>query len=170
VILERPSFGKRLRGVALDFVSMGWGRWVVAASLTLIVVAAIFSGASAPASTAPPPFPASLEERAALWTTALARRDMATLTGLTDPSQHRALRIWLAHGSGLPTPSDAAAPVEVALVKVDAKPSDAARVRVSAKLSQSGGTPLMMHADWLEVGGAWYFQPPKLRCVLPPAK
>lgn len=138
VIREHPSIGKRLRSAAIDFVFVGWGRWLAAASLTLILVAASFSGATVPASTAPTALPALLDDRAVLWTTALARRDMATLTGLTDPSQHRALRIWLAHGSGLPTPSEAGTPLEAAISKVVANPSDMAHAKVSTRLSQAG--------------------------------
>jgi len=90
------------------------------------------------------------------------------LIGLTDPAQHRTLRIWLAHGSGLPAPAADGTPVDAALVKVDANAGDAAHAKVCTQLSQAGTAPLIIRHDWAESGGAWYFKPPKLRSAAPP--
>jgi hypothetical protein len=103
-----------------------------------------------------------------MFTGALASRNMELLIRLTDPSQHRALRIWLAHG--LPEPDKTAdgqtteevpKPQILSTVFTTAE-RDSAAVRVQLP-AVADGKELVLDEQWTRRGEIWYFQPVRLR-------
>ena len=165
-------------------------RWLwprAARALALLVTVLSLAGVSvALAGRKPPPpvpleIPDSLEGRAAMFTAAVARRDMQVMIRLTDPAQYRALRTWLAHGQGQPaqTPdavadSDAALspkalgsaepgpPAEILATTLTGAAGDAAQLRV--RLPASAQNPeLVLDEQWVRRGESWYFEPERLR-------
>ncbi|HTU24159.1 MAG TPA: hypothetical protein VMF30_02100 [Pirellulales bacterium] len=166
VILTSRS--KMVGGWLLDrtvlFLTQGRLRWAVGVVLLAAIIAVVTIGGRSPAEPAPLVLPDSLEERAQVFTEALVRRDMPLMIRLTDPAQHRALRIWLAHGSQLPKP------VEDRDVKVDTKvvqtvladpKSEKATLRV--QVLSAGGKPMAIEQAWAQNAAGWYFQPVRLR-------
>ena len=105
-ILQTRSavFGNWLLDQGINLLASGWGRCALACVAILAVGGSIALGGRSAVEKPPLEIPDSLDGRAKLFSEALVRRDMSLLTRLTDPAQHRALRIWLAHGSGIPQP------------------------------------------------------------------
>lgn len=170
VIRERPRLRVRVAQAALRFGSAGSARWIAVAVLLFGVTAGIVVGARQPEAPDWTPFPTALPERAQLWTTALAQRDMAVLTGLTDPALHRALRIWLAHGPDVPASMLAGAACHSEIVSVQQDVKLPGQATVVARLVPAAGKPWEIIQHWNASGTTWYFQPPKLRMARSPSR
>lgn len=155
---------------ALKFLGEGRARWALAAALLIIVLFTAICGgmADSQATASSLSLPTGLSERAQLCTQALARRDVALVTSLTDPAMHRALRIWLAHAKELPppVPHDTAVAATVESTTTDAKNADVTVVVV--RLTTADGKTSEIRQQWASTAGCWYFRPQKLRSVLPP--
>lgn len=165
VIEKETTFAERLRERAVALAASNIARAAAVCGLIGLIVGVI---ALAPAEPGPPPsreLPVALKERAALLTEALALRDMEILIGLTDPSQHRALRIWLAHGSDLPKKVSAEhAPVEAEVLSTAKTTPGGDSVDVRVRLRTSGdGKKFVLDERWVRQGEAWYFRPVRLR-------
>ncbi len=165
VLVRAPRWGAWLRDLGLAFVLRGRTRWVAAATLLILVVVSAAIAGRKP--TPPPPLviPDSLEGRAAMFTEALVRRDMPLIVRLTDPDQHRALRIWLAHGTGLPEPSTPAdSPPQAEIVSNVAKSATGDIVDVRVRLPASGDSKeTVLDEQWVQRNEVWYFQPELVR-------
>ncbi len=171
VIHKSPGAARRLRGWAIDLAT---GPRVFRAAVCATIMVVGLSYALVARRPPPPPpveLPTLLDERAVLLADAVVRRDMAVLTALTDPTQHRALRIWLAHAEGLPRG------VIGADAKVDAKllskakttaAGDNVDVRVQLRVPPDG-RELVLVQRWVQQGETWRFRPVRLRSPQAPA-
>jgi hypothetical protein len=168
VIEKATSIAERLRGWTLEMLTSPRGRWGAACGAILLIAASLATITREQAAPLPMEIPTRLEERALLLAEALTRRDMAVLIVLTDPSQHRALRIWLAHGTDLPkqiSDKDSQVPSEVLSKAMTTAAGDSAEIRVRLP---SAGNDFVLKERWVQQGGAWYFRPARLRSPQPP--
>jgi hypothetical protein len=168
-IEKAPSVAKWLRAGAIAWATSRPARWGAACGAALLIFGSV---ALSMRESAPPPtadFPTSLDERAALFTEALARRDMEVLIRLTDPSQHRALRTWLAHGADLPprTSDDDSREhprVESEVLSKARSTAGGDTVDVRVRLNSGAeGKQLVLDERWVRQGEQWYFRPVRLR-------
>ena len=106
--------------------------------------------------------PDTLDGRVVLFNQALVKRDMALLTRLTDPAQHRPMRIWLGKGAGIPAKaSDEEAEAKAKIVGDIRSPTgDRADVRV---VITTAAGEVTVQQQWAQRTGVWYFQPVKIR-------
>jgi hypothetical protein len=148
----------------IDFLAHGWGRWALAAVVVLVIGGSVALGGRSTAKKPPLELPASLDGRAKMFTEALARRNMEVLIRLTDPAQHRALRIWLAHSSKvLQAVEDQEIDLNVKIVRTTLTSPAGDRADLSVQLSPSGGKQRALDEQWAQQGTVWYFQPVRLR-------
>ena len=164
-ILESRStvFGGWLLDRGIDFVVRGWGRWVLAAAAVLLIGGSVALGGRSAMAKPVLELPTSLDGRARLFTEALARRDMQVMIRLTDPSQHRALRIWLAHGSGVPRAvEDETVDLGAKIMNTTVTSPTGDRASLRVQLSP-GGKQIALDEQWAQQGDVWYFQPVRLR-------
>ncbi|HEV3136638.1 MAG TPA: hypothetical protein VGZ26_02020, partial [Pirellulales bacterium] len=159
VIEKATSIAARLRTFAIEIATGTHARWGALCGAILLIVASLATIAREPPLPSPLEIPTRLEERAVLLAEALARRDMKVLIALTDPSQHRALRIWLAHGKDLPeqiSDDDQQAPSKVLSMAVTTAAGDSVDVRVRLP---SASKEFVLKERWVQQGAAWYFRP-----------
>jgi len=168
-IEKAPSVATRLRAGTIAWAMSRPARWVAACGAAILILGSVALSMREPAPPATADFPTSLDERAALFTEALARRDMEILIRLTDPSQHRALRTWLAHGADLPPQTSLDDSREHPRVKSEVlskarstAAGDVVDVRVRLN-SGALGKPLVLDERWVRQGEQWYFRPVHLR-------
>ena len=164
-ILESRSaaVGTWLVDRLIGFLTGGRARWAALALGVLAIGAWIAVANRAPVEKPPLEIPTALNLRAEMFSQALARRDMEVLIRLTDPAQHRALRIWLAHGSDVPGQvADAEPELPAKVVSTKTSPTgDRADLRVELS---AGGKPILLDQQWVQrAGGGWYFQPIRVR-------
>ncbi len=137
---------------------------MLACVVILAVGGATAIGGRAPIKNPPLEIPDSLDGRVTMFTEALAHRNMEVMIRLTDPAQHRALRIWLAHGSGIPKAVDDKG-IALGAKVVRSNPTGAAgdRADVRVQLSLTPANRLTLDQQWAKCGSAWYFQPVRFR-------
>lgn len=170
VIEPPPTLGQRTRVLAASLAANWLVRVAAGCAVVCLVAASFYSATRQPAPPAPFQPPSSLTERAILWTEALVRRDLARLILLTEPSEHRALRIWLAHGEDVPAPvsaSDQSGAAEIKILKttMPTTAGDNAQVRVLLQWGKRGARQVL-DQTWVKKGTAWYFRPVRLRSTL----
>jgi hypothetical protein len=168
VLMRSPDWGTRLRDAGWALLLRGYTRWVLAGVLLASLCVPLAFGSRAPAPPAPLVIPDELDGRAALLAQSLARRDMAVLIRLTDPEQHRALRIWLAHASDLPGPYEATETVpKPEVLSPGVSPGgDQADVRVRLPADEQH-PEVVLDEHWTRRNEIWYFQPQRLRAAAP---
>ena len=157
------GLGGRLLEWLIDFLTRGAARWAALVVSLLAVGAWIAIGNRGPEQKPPLEIPDLLAPRAEMFSQALARRNMGVMIRLTDPAQHRALRIWLAHGADLPRQIDDDQ-TDLAANVIDTKVNPAGdRAELRIQLAQDGRA-VVLDQQWAQrTGGAWYFQPVRLR-------
>ena len=169
VIPVIPSISKRLLAWAWEITTSKQLLWGCACGLIVFVV---ICGREMSYTPSPPPpleLPTELEERATLVADAVARRDTNLLLRVTDPTQHRALRIWLAHGKELPAETsiaDADIKSELLSTAITTATKDHAEARVRLSMPPDG-KEFVLSESWIYRGDTWYFQPIRLRSPRP---
>jgi hypothetical protein len=170
IIEKGPNIAERLRDWTIALAAGKPARWTALCGVMVLVVGTLALSTQEPAAPPPTELPASLEKRAVLLAEALVRRNMEVLIGLTDPAQHRALRIWLAHGTDLPRQvslEDLRIETEV-LSKAKTTPGgDTIDVRVLLRVLPER-KELVFDQRWVLQGEAWYFRPVRLRAQAQP--
>ena len=160
---RRSPLGGWLLQWLIGFLTRGAAPWAALVLSLLIVGDWIALGNRGPEEKPPLVIPDSLVPRAEMFSQALARRDMEVMIRLTDPAQHRALRIWLAHGSDVPPQAGTDQTDLTAKVIVTKANPAGDRVELRVQLAQDG-RPVVLDQQWAQVAhGAWYFQPVRLR-------
>jgi hypothetical protein len=171
VIEKAPSVAARLLAGALEVATHKYAPWAAVLGAILLIVGSLATATRKEARPLPLEMPMLLDERAILLAEALVRRDMEVLILLTDPSQHRALRIWLAHGKDLPRQmsNENEAPQIPSEVLSKAKTTaagDSVDVRVRLCLPPDG-KEFVLNERWVQQGTTWYFRPVRLRFAPP---
>jgi hypothetical protein len=150
-----------------DFFSRGWGRWALATTLVLMISGSIALGRRGGAEKRPLDVPDSLEGRAKMFTEAVARRNMEVMIRLTNPAQHRALRIWLAHDSALPQPvEDPEVDLNAKILQSTPSPQGN-RANLRVQISPAAGKLLALNEQWTQQRSVWYFEPVRWRSPTP---
>jgi hypothetical protein len=171
VVVRPKAFAKRASEALLEFASYGKTRWILAGatlSLLAFLVLRTDETVSRPAAVT---VPVDLEDRAACLIESVARRDTDRLVLMTDPSLHRALRIWLGRGKDLPeriADETLETPLKGEVLKVESKPVQNAGERVETATIQSrlklpDGKTFVLDQHWVKLAGGWAFRPPVLR-------
>ena len=167
IVLQRqPTLHERLCAAALEFVTNRWTLRLVPCVLVGLIVAAVVLSREPP----PPPefiLPTALEERATLLGTAVARRDVNLLVRMTDPSQHRAARIWLAHEKQLPqvvTADEDEISSELISAAKTTPEGDHVNAQVRVRVPPDG-KEFVLKQVWQRQNDVWYFQPTKIRAA-----
>jgi hypothetical protein len=153
-----------LRAVAYDLATSKRFLWGFSSGVAILAILVATRVLHTPPPPPPLELPTSLEERAVLAANAVARRDTNLLLRLTEPSQHRALRIWLSHAKGLPEKSAGDAEIKSELLTTAI--TTASKDRVDARvrlLFPADGTEFVLNEAWVYRGDTWYFQPVRLR-------
>ena len=165
-VLSRPvPTSERLRDFAVDLLASQRARWFAICGLLLVIGGLVWQSAGRPALPPTAELPASLDERTTLFAAGVVRRDTNLLIRLTDPSQHRALRIWLAHAKDLPrvSPDDADA-IEATLVSKAKTTAGGEQVDARVRLRLPGESKeFVLAQNWIQKGDVWYFRPLVLR-------
>ncbi|MBI2824201.1 MAG: hypothetical protein HYX69_05900 [Planctomycetia bacterium] len=170
VIERAPGVADRLRDVGVHILTSWTGRLSLAAVVMLVgILWGTGRLSRPPVAVSAARLPDSLDERATLLAEAVARRDMTLLVQLTDPSQHRALRIWLAHGKDLPKEVPAESPgIESDVVaRTKSGASGGTKVRVRLRLPPDG-EEFVLNEQWVQRAESWYFRPTIVRSPAPP--
>ncbi len=165
VIQREPSLRERLSDIGTSLAASNVARAVALCGIVGVISGLVLLASKGPAPPVHRELPTALPERAALLTEALATRDMEVLIGLTDPSQHRALRIWLAHGKDLPQISRSENPQVESAVLSAAKTTAAGdvvdvRVRLRTPADAKG---LVLVERWVKQSETWFFRPVRMR-------
>jgi hypothetical protein len=169
VVYRVPGRMERLRDFLVDLPTHWRGRLALATAAVILISCASAQFASDAQALPAAVLPDSLPERAIVLAEAVAHRDTNLLIQLTDPSQHRALRIWLAHGNDLPkaVPIDSTDIRAELLTKVDAKrSSDVATTQVLLQVAPDG-EEFVLTEQWVRRADTWYFRPARLRSPAP---
>lgn len=136
---------------------------------TCVMALLIITGTTTISPVTPPPavqLPAALDERALLFAQALVARDMKTMISLTESSEHRALRIWLAHGSD--APPEFAGAVRGIRWKITSRSEtgDAGGPRLVRVRFTLQGQEFILEQRWVKKNNQWYFRPIRMRPTL----
>lgn len=169
VLPKRPTLKQRLREAAIQVAGTRAFLRVCILASVLTAVTAIAMMVRHDPRTPARELPVELEDRAVLLAEALVRRDVNLLLRMTDPAQHRAMRIWLAHAKDLPRRiSDDQGSVRSELVtKAANTPSgDSVEARVRLRIPPDGDE-VFVNQSWVYRGESWYFRPVRLRAALP---
>lgn len=138
----------------------GW-RSITLGILTLLVLgvsAVAWARRSPPGQ---PELPRELEARAKLWGEAWLKRDTALLVRLTDPTEDRALRRWLAKNTAPDGGTQEGWRGATFDLTVRPLPGQKAEVtiRVGRRDESNGQSGLMIPQLWAEKQGVWFFIP-----------
>lgn len=170
VIARAATLQERLRDAAIALAANRLACAAGALVLVGLIAGVVIFAPRAPEPTPPRELPLALAERAALLAESLATRDMQTLIALTDPAQHRALRIWLAHGKDLPRKlaTDDEIPeshvVRTAKITPGGETVDV-RVRLRTPTDRQES---VLDQRWVKQGETWFFRPVRMRATAQP--
>jgi hypothetical protein len=172
-VVDRPlRVGQQIQQSAISLTSSKFVRWAVVVTTTLWIVGiAMLVRREAPV-VERTELPTGLDDRAVLFADALVRRDMDVLTRLTDPAEHRAMRIWVAHGKDLPQQASAGdQPIkpELVLKNMTTPKGDDATIKVRLRLPPSANE-FVLNEHRSQRGDTWYFRPVRVRSprMVPP--
>ena len=169
ILSPEPTLTERIRDALREFPMTWRGRVAIAVAGLVLIWWTTTRFSHDDVALASTQLPDSLEERATLLAAAVARRDTGLLIQLTDPQQHRALRIWVAHGKDVPKSIEAddseLEPEIVSKVATGGSPN-ASTIRVRLRLPPDGEECILTQ-QWVRRADAWYFRPVVLRSQLP---
>ena len=158
-----PDPSQRATRPASLALTRGWGwRSITLAILTLLVLGVLAVAWARRSPPGQPELPRDLEARAKLWGEAWLKRDTSLLVRLTDPTEDRALRRWLAK---TPAPDwgtqEGVRGGVTSDITIKPLPGQKAEVTIRiGRLDESNGqSGLMIPQLWAEKQGVWFFIP-----------